>query len=445
MKRKQNHLVLAAAVAVCSMYPVTALPVTAFQSAEGSTVLYAEVKQWTDDGRQYKVTTQTDPLNMRADADPSSAIIGTIPKGAVVTVLQTNGSWGQVQYGSMTGYCAMDWLTLVTQSVPAVVDEPHENDPRENEKIIYNYLTQTLGLTSAAACGIIANMHVETGGSFDPEAHNDPAEGETQGYGICQWNSGEASGYRLEELQAFSPDWKKLEVQLEFIRQDLIGNSYLLALHLYDDLKALGNTEVDAVAASDRWAICYEGCAEWTYAERREKARLYYAEHNGAGVQWRNVNMTCIIATESGSLNMRSSASPFGSIMMTIPKDAEVAVKSISDDGKWAQVEYRGTTGYCAMEYLKQTVPASSEDEAYTRGDVNGNTIVDADDAQITLTAYTERITGNAMKLTAVQINAADIDGNGLISSDDAQLILMYYTAKYVSRKAVTWEQLLSS
>lgn len=445
MKRKIKCIAAAAAGAVtlCSLYqmPVYTSADAAFPEGRGIQYLSrntaAENQQWQDDGRHYKVTTQSDPLNLRAEPATSAMIITTIPRGTIITVLETNGEWGKVQYGSVIGYCTMQWLTLAPAQTA-----PSENNARENEAIIHRYLTETLGLSSAAACGIIGNIHVETGGTFDPEAHNEPAEGETQGYGICQWNSGQDAGYRLEELQAFTPEWKTLKGQLEFIRHDLLENSYLISLHLYDDLKALKNTEADAVAAADKWAVCYEGCAEWTYAERREKARLYYAEHSGKVMQWKDVDMICVVATESGSLNMRSSASPFGSILTTIPQGAEVTVKSISDDGKWGKVEYNGITGYCAMEYLKQTVPSPVSGTPYMAGDVNGDNKIGPDDAQTVLIASTDRLAGQNMNLTEAQIKAVDIDADGQISAADAQLILIYYTIKYVTGENITWDQL---
>ena len=75
-------------------------------------------------------------------------------------------------------------------------------------------------------------------------------------------------------------------------------------------------------------------------------------------------------------------------------------------------------------------------------GDVTGDGEVSVDDAQLTLKAYTERIAGNDMKLTAEQIKAADVDGNGEISVDDAQNILKYYTEKSVAGKDITWDDI---
>ena len=458
MKRKAERLALAAGglITLCSLCPVPELTAAAFQQDGSGFIQNAVIEkkdadaQWSDDGRRYQGTTKTDPLNMRAEPGQSAPIITTLPKGTVITVIQTRNGWGKVQYGSLTGYCAMEWLTLVPEPAPAADPVPAtdpvpaaKNDPKANEATIYRYLTETLGLSTACACGIIGNIHVETGGTFDPEAHNENDTGGTQGYGICQWNSGEAAGYRMEELQSFSPQWKTLECQLEFIRHDLLNNTYLLSFHLYDDLKKIGNTEEDAVAASDLWARRYEGCAQWTYEARREKSRFYYAEHSGKAVQWKNTDQIYVVATNSGTLNMRDSASLFGSILTTIPKGEEVTVRSISDDGKWGKVEYKGRTGFCAMEYLKEKSPAPADANAVIRGDVNGNAEIGPDDAQLTLEAYTDRIAGNGMHLTEKQIKAADIDGDGQVSVEDAQLILRYYTEKYVSAKDITWEQLI--
>ena len=455
MKRKPERLAFAAAgiIALISLCPLPAAALTAdavqtaesgFLPASGSASDSSE-QNWKDDGRRYQVTTKTDPLNMRAEPGLSGLIMTTIPKGTVITVLQTRDGWGKVQYGSVIGYCAMEWLTLVQDApvTPVTTPDPTPstvNDPKANEKTIYRYLTETLGLTTAAACGIIGNIHVETGGTFDPEAHNENDVGETQGYGICQWNSGAAAGYRMQELQNYTTEWRTLNGQLDFIRHDLLHNSYLLSFHLYDDLKAIGNTEADAVAASDLFARRYEGCANWTFEMRREKARFYYGEHTAAPVKWVDSGQIYIVATNSGSLNMRDSASIFGGILLTIPKDTKVTVKSITEDGRWAKVEYRGVTGYCVTEYLKEAAPAA---DAVIRGDVNGNREIGPDDAQIALKAYTERIAGIGMQLTETQIKAADITGDGQVSVEDAQWILKYYTVKYVSAKDITWDQLL--
>ena len=77
-------------------------------------------------------------------------------------------------------------------------------------------------------------------------------------------------------------------------------------------------------------------------------------------------------------------------------------------------------------------------------GDLNDDGAVSADDAQMTLKAYTERIAGNDMKLTEDQVLAADVDEDGALSVEDAQFILKYYTAKTVAQKDITWDDILN-
>ena len=65
------------------------------------------------------------------------------------------------------------------------------------------------------------------------------------------------------------------------------------------------------------------------------------------------------------------------------------------------------------------------------------------DDVQLTLKAYTKRIAGLDMGLTARQIKAANVNGDNELSVDDAQNILKYYTQKTVAGKDITWEDIL--
>ena len=92
-----------------------------------------------------------------------------------------------------------------------------------------------------------------------------------------------------------------------------------------------------------------------------------------------------------------------------------------------------------------ETTPiiTTSAATAPLRGDVTGDGEVSVDDAQLTLKAYTERIAGNDMKLTAEQIKAADVNGDGEVSVDDAQNILIYYVNNTVAGKILTWDELL--
>lgn len=74
-------------------------------------------------------------------------------------------------------------------------------------------------------------------------------------------------------------------------------------------------------------------------------------------------------------------------------------------------------------------------------GDVNGDQLVDSDDAVLVLKAYTAALLGQTFGLTESQQTAADVNGDALIDSDDAVKILQYYAKSMVSD--VSWEEIL--
>ncbi len=100
---------------------------------------------------------------------------------------------------------------------------------------------------------------------------------------------------------------------------------------------------------------------------------------------------------------------------------------------------------YAETYAAEQNIPFVSlgAPPAPLRGDLTGDDAVSVEDAQLTLRAYTERIAGNDMGLTADQIKAADVNGDGEISVEDAQWLLKYYTEKYVAEKDITWDDIL--
>lgn len=79
------------------------------------------------------VSKTTANLNLRASKSTKATVLLTIPKGQTVTVLNVEGSWSHVKYGTKTGYVANTYLTktasapapseLTTPSVPIVKEE----------------------------------------------------------------------------------------------------------------------------------------------------------------------------------------------------------------------------------------------------------------------------------------------------------------------------------
>lgn len=62
---------------------------------------------------QAKVTTQSSPLNLRKEASTSAALLGELPRGAVVQVLTDPGEWLYVEYKGLRGYASARYLKKV--------------------------------------------------------------------------------------------------------------------------------------------------------------------------------------------------------------------------------------------------------------------------------------------------------------------------------------------
>ena len=92
----------------------------------------------------------------------------------------------------------------------------------ENERIIHDYLAESLHLNDAAISGILANMECESGLKSDIYNSNHSS------YGLCQW-----SGSRLTNLKNFCNrngyDWRSMTGQLHFLQYELT-NSYAKVL-----------------------------------------------------------------------------------------------------------------------------------------------------------------------------------------------------------------------
>ena len=110
-----------------------------------------------------------------------------------------------------------------------------------NEEIIYAYLTDTLGLNTAATCGILANLHAES--AFDPGNLQNSCEallGHTDasytaavddgtytdfvydgaGYGLCQWTFWSRKEGLLNRARSGGVSISDLQMQLAYMRSE---------------------------------------------------------------------------------------------------------------------------------------------------------------------------------------------------------------------------------
>ncbi len=189
-----------------------------------------------------------------------SACLGAVKQGTVVTVHAYKGGWAYIELNGRKGYAQVADMQRVQEETepdtvwpefnpaPSPTPVPDVKDYISNEdysveKRIYLFLTQELGLNTAAACGVLANVEKEcsfrvTAASYDG------------GYGIVQW-----TGSRNTKLKNWCKengyDYATLEGQLWFLKYELETTQK----RNYERLKSVPDTPAGAYTAG--YDFCY--------------------------------------------------------------------------------------------------------------------------------------------------------------------------------------------
>lgn len=163
-------------------------------------------------------------------------------------------------------------LTLIMTCTSIPIASVYSADV-SNETLVYEFLTENMGLNSAAASGVLANIDQES--AFIPTAYCIDTNNLIS-YGICQWN-----GSRYEALKSFCEQngyaYDSLSGQLAYLQYELQTNY----IGCYDYL--LNSVENSAQGAYDSayfWASSYEVCNSIYWEGRASLARdVYWSEY----------------------------------------------------------------------------------------------------------------------------------------------------------------------
>lgn len=123
-----------------------------------------------------------------------------------------------------------------------------------NSDYVYQFLTTELGLNSAAACGVLANIEKES--DFNPTLSVLDTNGKYT-LGICQWNGG-----RKTALENYAGSMSStIEWQLKFLKHELATSEKNAWTNM--NLRSIPNTQEGAGVAAGRWARYFERCAAY--------------------------------------------------------------------------------------------------------------------------------------------------------------------------------------
>ena len=136
-----------------------------------------------------------------------------------------------------------------------------------NEIQVYNYLVGKMGLNTAAACGLLANVKAES--NFNPVGDGDAGTS----FGLFQWHAGRKANL-ISDCETNGLDYKSIDGQMSFLEYEL-KKSYG---SVYDYIKNVENTAQGAYLAGYHWCYYYEIPAQREVkADRRgETARSVY-------------------------------------------------------------------------------------------------------------------------------------------------------------------------
>jgi hypothetical protein len=172
--------------------------------------------------------------------------LGALDLDEHVTVTAYTDVMARIDFNGADGYCSISGLKKYVKPAPTI-DDIFNNSGYSNEEKIFHYLTKIDGFSTAAACGILANIKCESG--FRPDAYNPNGSS----YGICQWLGGRYSNLK-KYCQDNGLDYTSLKGQCLFLSYEL-ENRYS---SVYNYIKSVDPSAQGAYEAGYHWCYFYE-------------------------------------------------------------------------------------------------------------------------------------------------------------------------------------------
>ena len=229
----------------------------------------------------FEAEVSADSLPVYASADTASQKLGTLKKGALVTVVAYNQTWACLKNDKTYGFARRSGLKkagAAAPTAPAVSPTPTptptptpaptsgtsfsdavKSGKYSNEELIFIFLTKEMKLNTAAACGILSNIWSES--NFIPTVYYQGS------YGICQW-----LGSRKTKMQNFCSthgyDYTTLTGQLYYLQEELKEYPKVLSY-----MQNVENSASGAYDAGYYWCYYYEIPASRSSASEKRGAR----------------------------------------------------------------------------------------------------------------------------------------------------------------------------
>ena len=346
-------------------------------------------------------------LNIRKEANASSAILGVIPPNAKFKVTSFSGNWAAVEYNNIKGYVSKDFIQKTT-------GEPTTQTPTDETG---TYTTKGVDAdsnlnirkeanASSAILGVIppnAKFKVTAfSGNWAAVEYNN-IKGyvskdfiqKTTGEPTTQTPTYEYGTYTTKDVDADS--------SLN-IRKEPNANSNVLG-------EIPANAKFKVTAFTGAWAeVEYNNIKGYVTKSFIQKVD----EYNTETVVPKAIPEQSGTYTTQGvkdGLNIRKGNNINSAIKGSIPAGAQFTLTRMLGD--WAYVEYKGICGYVSTDYIKKV-----SDNVVISGDLNSdkqNTVADV----LLLQKYLLR----KETLSSAQASFADLNKDGCVDGFDMILL----------------------
>lgn len=318
-------------------------------SSESETQTTPEFSGSADAAGMYTVNTGGGELNLRAYPNASSAVLNSIPNGADVEVIESDGNWASVTYNGLNGYCSAQYLERTseitdisesseTTTITTTSTVETTESTAETEETSAALSEEDAGEYIVSADGSYLNMREGMGTEFDivvqiPDETKVTVTAANDEWAAVEWdgNTGYCSYIYLKNAESTTTDTSTSE---------------------YTEETSYTETETETIAESDE-------NTDITDIENVYSNMNSIADEPETGSSNSNAAGAYRVKTDGLLLNLRAECDMESEVLEKIPDNSEVFVINAGDE--WCNVSWKDTVGYCRTEYLEKVVIAADQ------------------------------------------------------------------------------------
>ncbi|MBR2942536.1 MAG: SH3 domain-containing protein, partial [Clostridia bacterium] len=326
-----------------------------------------------------------DSLNLRSQANTSSAILAQMPHGTQVTLLEYGSAWSRVQYGTLSGYVKNEYLSIMDDGVE---EAPPVSASKGTATVALSDESQTLNLRAAPTTGSAIVSRLRHGTVLTVleryESWTFVAHGALSGYVMNDYIVYDAEGSaQPEAAPAPQPPAQgesltaTVALQSSDSRLNLRADKSLSAAVL---LRLTPGIQVKVTQWGEEWcAVSYGGVTGYCSTDYLQ------FEQTNENEQIVTPSVKTAIVLPSDGLNLRMAASLSSGVVMTLPQGAMLTVTG-EESGGMLPVRLGSIAGYVSAQYVyvteqaivQQATPAPTPTPQPTEQPVLGSAMVTA-------------------------------------------------------------------